>query len=424
MTSDEAGTQQRATLRTALRQRDFSLVAGGQLVSAIGDGILPIAVTLALIARGDGAAAIGGALAARSLAMVVTLMVSGVVVDRFPRTYVMIGADVARVLAVLTIIWCFETGAGAGVITVVMLIFGLGEAFFRPAFRGLYPQLVPEELLQQANAIGSLVTRTAAIAGPALGGILVAWWSPTAALWIDVLTFVVSTGTLLAVRASVRKPTAGRPTIKDFTAGLQAVRRRRWLALTFLSGLIQMPLSVAPWFVLLPIVALDHYGDSDSYPLSMTVYAVGAIVGAMLASRIKTRSPGVPAFVGVAAFGLVMLAMLASVPAAVLVSAHFVAGVGLEVYIVLYYTAVQREVPTELLGRVTALDMMVSAALMPLGYALVGVWAEHAGRSVVLAVGFAACVVTTLPLLLDPQVRSLSSQPDQPPVSTQNGADR
>jgi MFS family permease len=399
-----------------LRHRDFAIVSSGQLISVIGDAVLPVAMTIGLLQRREGVAAIGGALAMRSLAKVVALVAGGVLADRFRRTRVMISADLLRVVAVLAVIALLPHGSTV-LIGVAMFVSGLGESLFRPAYRAVYPQLVPARLLQAANSVGAMMARTAAVAGPGLAGVLVTVMSPATALWVDVASFAVSIASLLLVR-EVPTPTKERATPwRQVTDGVRAVGERRWIRLCMLAGAIQVPLAVAPWLVLMPAVSLANYGDARPYTWSMSAYALGAILGAMVIGRLTLRSPGVLAQIGVASFALIMLAMMGRVPVVVLVGAHLVAGAGLEIYGVLWYTALQKDVPRHLLARITSLDMLSNAALMPLAYGLVGAWAQFGGRGEVLLVGAIACVATTLPLLLDPGVRRLSSvvveEPDQ-----------
>ncbi|PRW61879.1 hypothetical protein CEP50_18470 [Actinopolyspora mortivallis] len=406
-------TRNRSGFFDALRYRDFTLVAGGQLVSAIGDGVLPVAVSLALLQRGDGVAAVGSILAARSIAMGFALLIGGIVADRFSRNRVMVGSDIIRALAVIAIIYLLMYDYSAAFISIMMLVFGLGEAFFRPAFRGIYPHILPDDLLQQANAWGSLVSRTAATIGPALGGALVASVSPIGALWFDVVTFGISALTLLFVRLPVSPSGNGKVGLRNIKDGALVIVRRRWLGLCFAAGLIQKPASVAPWLVLLPSVALDRYNSSFPYATSMSLYAVGAIVGAVVSSKIRISIPGVPAIIGVSTFSLIMAAMLLPVPALVLILAHFLAGIGLEVYGVMWNTAIHREIPKEMLGRVTSFEMLGSACLMPIGYTFAGAWAEIHGNTIVLSIAAIVCIVTTFPLLVDSSVRRLGSMEDE-----------
>ena len=82
-----------------LRLRDFRLVFGAALVSLLGDGMVPVALTFAVLDLTGSATDLGIVLAARTVALVGSLLVGGVVADRVGRRAVMIGADLVRLVA-------------------------------------------------------------------------------------------------------------------------------------------------------------------------------------------------------------------------------------------------------------------------------------------------------------------------------------
>src|SRR3954447_15907410 len=79
-----------------LREREFRLVYGAQVVSLLGDGIIPVALAFAVLDLTDSATDLGLVLAARTLPMIGCLLAGGVVADRFSRRRVMIAADLVR----------------------------------------------------------------------------------------------------------------------------------------------------------------------------------------------------------------------------------------------------------------------------------------------------------------------------------------
>jgi MFS family permease len=103
-------------------------------------------------------------------------LVGGAVTERLPRRTVMLASDTVRGAAVATI----ASLAAAGSLEIVHLVvagavFGAAEASFMPAMSAIYPDVVPADLLLQANALRSTSTTLAeTLIGPAVGGILVA----------------------------------------------------------------------------------------------------------------------------------------------------------------------------------------------------------------------------------------------------------
>ena len=106
-------------------------------------------------------------------------------------------------------------------IVAIEAVFGAAEAFFRPAYTGLMPQTVPEDLLQEANAATALVNTVAEFAGPALATALVLGVGAGWAFALDAATFLVS--------AALPDPRAAAPARRGAGAGLAARRAARGL---------------------------------------------------------------------------------------------------------------------------------------------------------------------------------------------------
>ena len=375
----------------------FQLLFAGQTISSIGDQIFPVAVAIKVLDAGGSEGDLGLVLAARVAALVIFVVAGGVWADRLPRTKVMIGSDAMRGLTVLGLaltpgdvpVWAL-----AGLVFLV----GGGEAFFRPAYGAVVPSVVPEDMLPAANALTSVSQRTAAIVGPALGGAVVGLAGGVrTAFVIDALTFGVSLLTLLQIREpSLPERTGPRlSAVREALEGVRAVRDRPWIGAVLIAAALQLMLAIAPETVLLPIVARERFGGDRVFGLALTFMAVGGVVGSLVASRWRPRRMGLVGQLGVLPYGVLPLVLAYSSSRTVLFAAWFVAGLGLEPFIVYWTSALQREVPRELLARVISLDWLCSFALMPLGFALTGPAVNAFGREAVLLAGSASVVLTT-----------------------------
>src|SRR5919197_5803464 len=144
-----------------LRQRDFRLLFGAYAVSVVGDRMVTIALAFAVLHLGGSASDIGIVLAARTVPLVGSLLIGGVVADRMPRRTVMVAADLSRlatqgVLAALLI----AGEPGIWIVAVLSGLTGAATGFFEPASTGMMPAVVTPDRLQQANGL-----RATAIAG-------------------------------------------------------------------------------------------------------------------------------------------------------------------------------------------------------------------------------------------------------------------
>lgn len=390
---------------TVLGIRDFRLLWIGQTVSSIGDQIFPIAVALKVVHAGGSAGDLGVVLLGRSLAMVLFLVIGGVYADRVSRTRVMIGSDVFRAIAVTALaltpgevpVWAL-----AGLTFVV----GGGEAFFRPAYGAILPSVVPENRLAQANAFTSVSLKTSLILGPALGGFVVAVAGPGWALAIDAGTFLASMATLLRI-AEPPLPARGprQSGVRDALDGVAEVRARPWIGAILGMATLQLMLAIAPYMVLLPFVARERLGGDGAYGAVLVAFAVGGLLGALVAGKWTPRQPGLWALMGLLPHAGLFVSMAYSRSVVVVAAWSFVCGVGLEPFQIWWSSALQRDVPPDLLARVISLDWLVSLGLMPVGLALAGPAADAFGREPVLLVAAGAMVVTTLGVLPVPGVR-------------------
>ncbi|WP_051966788.1 MFS transporter [Kitasatospora mediocidica] len=387
-----------------LRLPAFRRVWAGQALSAVGDGVFPVVLAAAIL-KHHSASDLGLVLGAESLLLVAVALLGGVLADRVRRTRAMIAADLVRMAAVVGL----ALGAASAPLPAAVLLamaMGLGSGLFRPASRALLPTLAPD-LLTQANALQSVTSRVAMIAGPALGGLFLAVASAEAAFWLDAVTFLASIVTLLGITDA--KPARGQAEgiFAEAREGVRAVLDRPWVATIIGQGTVQLILAMAPSLVLLPIY-LDAHGQLPAYGVMLGLQAGGSAVGGLL---VGLRPPAKPGTVGVLGLGLLafqLLCMLLTAPLPVLGAAMFLTGVGYALFGVLWASALQRCIPDELLGRVFAVEMLGTYALEPVGLALAPYAAHLLGLRTVLLTAIVVMAVTTVVPLLVPGVREFA----------------
>src|ERR687887_163743 len=211
-----------------LTERNFGLLFLGQATSAFGDRLAPIAFAFAVLALTGPAADLGFVLAAQTLPMLLLVAVAGVWADRLPRQLVMLSSDAIR---------CGSQGTTAALLllhqariwelVVLQAVYGAAEAFFTPAMTGLIPATAGPGRLREANALMSLSRSAVGVAGPAVGGALVAFLSPGIALAGDAATFAISAASLALLRLE-RPPREGTSTsvLAEVRGGLGGGRAR------------------------------------------------------------------------------------------------------------------------------------------------------------------------------------------------------
>lgn len=328
----------------------------------------------------------------------------------------MLAADAIRGVAIAAIGALSLAGAlEIWHVVVLVGVYGAGEALFGPAFGAIVPDLVPRQMLTQANALDQFLRPAGVrLAGPALGGWLVATVGTGGAFLVDAATFAASGVALLAMRRHPpplpRGPVAS--VRSEIAEGWRFVRANRWLWSTMLAAAVGLLAFWGPVQVLVPYVVRNELGLGAEY-LGLVLGAGG--VGAILAA-FAIGQRGLPAhpvltlylawsggMLAIAAYAVVETgwqAMLVSVVEGGLASAG----------IVLWMTLVHRLVPPGLLGRVTSLDWALSTCLVPVSFALTGPVAAAAGAEATLVGAGVLASATMLGFLLVPGVRDPERQ--------------
>jgi MFS family permease len=397
-------------VRGVLRHREFRLLFLGQAASTPGDRITLVALALYVTAIGS-PTDVGVVLAAHTIPFVGFLLLGGVWADRLPRHRVMLSTDLARAtlhggLALLILLGHVRVWEVAA----IEALFGSAEAFFRPAYTGLIPQTVPEELIQPAKAATGMVETLASFAGPAVATALVFGAGAGWAFGVDALTFVVSAAFLVRMRPRARgEAPVPANLITDMREGWGAVRARPWVWVTISVFSLGLLASFAPWQTLGPTVAGDLYGDRAIYGILAAVQGAGTIVGAVLGFRWRPRYPMRAGLMLSLTWPAGSLLFALHVPLALLVVVEVVAGVGLALFIVWWETALTERIPPHLLSRVSSYDWMGSLALLPVGYLLAGPLGESLGTAKVLGAGALIALVAQACGLLVRETRMLQN---------------
>jgi MFS family permease len=371
-----------------LRQRDFRHLFIGQATSTVGDRIVFVALALYVTQIGS-PTDVGIVLAAATIPLLAFLLIGGVWADRLPRHRVMIVTDIIRFAlhAVLALL-IFAGGVQIWHLVVIEALFGTAEAFFRPAYSGLLPQTVPEDMIQAAKAAGSTVETVAEFAGPALATALVLGLGAGWAFAIDALTFLVSAFFLARVHPRERGiPMARRSLLAEVREGYAEVRSRAWIWVTIAVFAVALLLSFGPWTTLGPTIAQEEYGSSGVFGLLAAAMGAGTMLGALLGFRWRPLHPMRAGFLCCLPWPAVTAAFALGAPLGLLVPVFAAAGVGLSLFGIWWETALAERVPPHTLSRVTAYDWMGSLALLPVGYLLAGPLGDALGAEPVLAVG-------------------------------------
>jgi DHA3 family tetracycline resistance protein-like MFS transporter len=409
---DRPGGFSRVNLLAPLRHRDFRLLWAGMTVSLVGDGIFLVAMAWQAYDLWNAPAALSILGIGMTIPTIAFLLPAGVLSDRLDRRLIMLTADVGRALVVATL----AALSIAGLLTfwqlvVLVGLYGIGTAFFIPAFDAIVPDVVPSDELPAANALDQFVRPIALrLLGPALGGGLVAALGLGAAFSVDAASFVASTIAVLLMHRPAS--TGARHAESSFGAireGLRFVRRRVWLWGTLVSAAFAYLAFLGPAEVLLPyVVKNDLHASAGQLGLVFAAGGIGAVGSALVMGQLGHPRRDVTvmyaswtlATLAVAGYGLAT-ASWQLMAACLLFNALETVGT------IVWATIKQRHVPASMLGRVSSLDWLISIGLLPLSFAITAPVAELVGARATLVGAATIGGVITLGALFLPGMRDI-----------------
>ena len=397
----------------ALGYRDFRLLLADRVLAPGAFAFSLVGVSFAVLDATGSTADLSYVLAAQILPSLVFALVGGVFADRFAPQKVIVAANLMIAageggFGLLVLLGQPQLWQMIGLETLT----GAGMAVFYPASQALLPRLVPDRLLQEASALSRLAMNAAQMAGAAIAGVFVAAAGPGWALATCGIGMLGTMPLLLAIRAPGAARTQSPSVLRELRDGWSAFAARRWLWATT----CQYSVILAAWYgsfdVLGPVVARRHLGGAAAWGLITAADAVGLIIGGVIAMRFTVQRPIRFVVLIGATCALTPLALAALLPLPLICVAAVGLGISLEVMMVQWTVTMARNVPADLLARVSSYDIIGSVSAMPLGALLAGPIAAAVGVSATQYGAAALIVVASALTMLVPEVRHLRAAPD------------
>ena len=377
---------------------------------------LAAAPLLAVLLLKAGPGEVGLLASVQSLPFLLLAIPLGLLADRSSRRMLMAVSEILRALALLLLVAALLVDQlSIGLLAGVGFLAAVGTVAFSVAAPSLVPALVPPDALTRANGRLELARSLAFAGGPALAGALIGWTGATSAFVLSAMMSVAAVFFLWRIAEPVRAVTARRHPLLELREGAALVWRHRLLrpiALTSVFwnlGWFMLQASYVPYAI--RVLGLSASGVG----LSLALYGVGMVMGALAAPRIVGWLSAGQAIVLGPAFSLVAALVMAAtllVPQGLLAAFSFwLFGFGPIIWVITSTTLRQTVTPLRMLGRVGSINMVVSSGARPLGAALGGLtgsqWGEVAALSAVVA-----CFLVQLLIILDSPVRTLQRLPE------------
>lgn len=364
----------------------FFTIWTGQAVSLITSAILQMAIIFYLTEKTGSAMVLSMASLVGFLPYAVLGPAIGVLVDRYDRKKLMIGADliIAAAGAVLAIIALYME-LPIWMVMVVLFIRSIGTAFHSPALNAVTPLLVPEDQLTKCAGYSQSLQSISYILSPAVAALLYSVWELNAIIAVDVIGAVIASITVMFV--NIPKLKADRKSlqpnfIKELKEGIVVLRQNKGLFALLLLGtlytFVYMPINA-----LYPLISMEHFNGTPVH-ISITeiAFASGMLAGGLILGKLGSYEKRVMLIAGsffMMGASLTVSGLLPPNGFVMFVVCCTIMGLSVPFYSGVQTAFFQEKIKPEYLGRVFSLTGSVMSLAMPLGLILSGAFADTIG---------------------------------------------
>jgi predicted MFS family arabinose efflux permease len=401
--------------------RDFRILLVDRLIAPASFGFSLVGVSFAVLNTTGSSADLSYVLAAQIAPSLVFALLGGIAADRFPPQFVIIAANVLMAIGEGTFGLLALTGhPPLWAMITLEAVTGTGIAIFYPASAALLPRLVPDAMLQEANAISRAAMNAGIMAGSATGGALVAAAGPGWALTVCSAGMVCTVPVLLSLRVSPGTAATEEGLIGQLREGWTEFWSHTWLWVIVLQAGVVMMCWYGAFTVLGPVVARAHLGGPTAWGAISAADACGLIGGGLISLRLTPRRPMLFVVLALAAVSVSPVSLALVLPLPLVCLASFLLGLCIEVMMVQWMVALTRNIPPSKLARVSSYDALGSVMAMPLGALAAGPLGAAIGVSRTQFIAAGAILAASALALIPRDIWSITSdvervdQVDQP----------
>lgn len=390
------------------KKSDIGKFIVAESFSLIGSAMIPVVLTFSIYALGGKEETVGRLLAAQALPYIFLLPLSGAIIARYTAIRILIVSEIICLISELYISFYFaSTSLNTFPIFILCIVLGAGASFVVPSAETLVAELVETEHLQKVNSVIGMVTALGAMIGPTLGGLVISSLGAQWAILVDATTYSISIFFLMQIPRQNYQTTNTTHFNTLMMEGWREFRKQPWLIIMvgIYAGFHLLVLGPA-YVIASSALAQVQYG-AERWGLLLGILAAGHIAGGLLSMSINGKRPLKLALVSLSAFSLAPASVAFTHNVFVQASAFFVAGVGLSLFGVIWKTAKQKTVPSDMRSRVSAMTTLGSAAMLPAGYLMAAPLTNYLGTQNALYFTSISCVLLAVSGLLFSQVRHL-----------------
>lgn len=361
----------------ALKEPPLAALWTSQVLSGVGDQLYMLAAMWIAVQRFGSQA--GYVAAAIGIGRITFGLFGGLIADRYNRKQVLILSDTVRFLAVLPLpIIALGGTIELWHLVVTGAVMGAFGAFFDPALQSALPTIASSQtVLEAMTGLMDLTQRLARAVGPSLTGALVAIMPITQFFTIEAISFLISALTILILgsRLNWAQETVSKgahfslqDVMRDLSEGFSAAGKNRALLYCLISLIFQAGFWGIAFTVGIPILVKQSFGDNvANYGYLVAAYGLGSVLGNVMCANLHIKNTWFNCFAAdaICGLGFVLLAFSHNMQTAAICAV--IAAVGGASGDLLMLNLIIKEVPSNVLGKIMSLRMMVLSGGHALG---------------------------------------------------------
>jgi MFS family permease len=381
----------------SLRHRRYRLLWFGMMISIAGTQMQIWAIFWHIRTLTDQPIALGGVGLARIIPVVIFSLIGGALADVANRRKVLFITQSAMALGALALaLLTFSSQIALWQIYALTALQAVAVAFDTPARQSLVPNLVPARDLPNAFSMGSLAMQTGAIVGPALSGLVIAYWGQPYTYLFNAISYLAVLLALILMGPVEQQAPAG----KRVTISLSSIKEGIHFILNQPIILSTMILDFFATFfasanTLMPIFARDILKvGAVEYGWLSSAQSIGAVGAALVMSQIgEIRRQGPVFLVSVLVFGVATVFFGLSKTVWMAMLALILVGASDSVSTIIRNTIRQLQTPDYIRGRMTSINQIFFMGGPQLGEVEAGLVAQLFGVPAAIVSGGVGCLL-------------------------------
>ncbi|KYH35576.1 enterobactin exporter EntS [Clostridium tepidiprofundi DSM 19306] len=381
-----------------LKQKDFSLLIMGKLVSLVGTNMQNFALSLYVLKITGSATKFASVLAVTLIPELILGPVAGVFADWFDRKKIIVYLDMLSgiIVGIFAVIFKINGGLSLGYIYILVILLSMASLLLQPAVNTVIPSIIKKDELVDANSIVTVIMRLGNLLAPAIAGVLFGFYGLLVILIVNSISFIVSSISEMFINIPKSNKKPEKINVKaffgDFSEGISFIKNKEiMLSIMILCLLINLAAD-ATFSVGLTYVCKEIFKITDyQYGFFESILVVPMIMSPFICSMVSKKIKlGKQLFLGyiIASILIGIIAVIASPFYTNLFTGNFIPYISLIIITSLcilisgvaniaMFTIIQKETPLSLMGRVMTVMTTGGMATIPLGKMIFGLLLDN-----------------------------------------------